>query len=122
MKYCKIVRDLANKQGNWCWYDEQFRFLRQLEPKSYPWDQAHWELWFQSLPISQHSTHLTSATTFNRSRTGGSAPFPKGFCWKFNSGDLCGGCKFKHSCHKCFGSHPGSECRASNSRVKQQLL
>ena len=120
MKYCEIVRDLANKQGNWRWYDEQFRFLRQSEPKSYPWDQAHWELWFQSLPISQHSTRLTSATTFNRSRTGGSAPFPKGFCCKFHSGDFCGGCKFKHSCHKCFGSHPGSECRANNSRVKQQ--
>ena len=41
MKYCEIVRDLANKQGNWHWYDEQFRFLRQSKPKSFPWYHVH---------------------------------------------------------------------------------
>ena len=58
MKYCEIVRDLANKQGNWRWYDEQFRFLRQSEPKSFPWDNVHWELWFQSLPSHSSTTRL----------------------------------------------------------------
>ena len=105
MKYCEIVRDLANKQGNWRWYDEQFRFLRQSEPKSFPWDNVHWELWFQSLPISQSSARLTPANNPVKSRTAISAPFPRGFCWKFASGEFCGGCKFKHSCHKCSGSH-----------------
>lgn len=121
MKYCEIVRDLANKQGNWRWYDEQFRFLRQSEPKSFPWDNVHWELWFQSLPISQSSAaRLTPANNPVKPRTAASAPFPKGFCWKFASGEFCGGCKFKHSCHKCSGSHRASECTSSNFRTKPQ--
>lgn len=35
MKYCKVVRDFANKSGDWIFCDEQFRYLRQ----SSPWDQ-----------------------------------------------------------------------------------
>lgn len=120
MKYCEIVRDLANKQGNWRWYDEQFRFLRQSEPKNFPWDHVHWELWFQSLPISQSSARLAPTNNPIRSRTAVSVPFPKGFCWKFASGEFCGGCKFKHSCHKCSGSHRASECNTSNFRAKPQ--
>jgi len=80
MKYCEVVGDLANKQGNWRWYDEQFRFLRQSEPKSFPWDSVHWEFWFQSLPISQSSARLTLAYNPVKSRTAISAPFLKGFC------------------------------------------
>ena len=29
MKYCEIVRDIAAKPGDWLYYDEQFRFIRQ---------------------------------------------------------------------------------------------
>ena len=32
MKYCEVVRDMAAKQGNWRYYDEKFRFLRQSKP------------------------------------------------------------------------------------------
>jgi hypothetical protein len=45
MKYCETVRDLVQKPGNWQYYDEQFRYLRQSAPDRYPWDQIHWELW-----------------------------------------------------------------------------
>ena len=38
MKYCEVVRDIAAKQGNWRYYDEQIRFLRQSKPDRYPWD------------------------------------------------------------------------------------
>ena len=69
MKYCEIVRELANKQGDWRWYDEQFRFLRQSQSKSFSWDNVHWELWFHSLPISQSSGPLTPATNPVKTRT-----------------------------------------------------
>ena len=36
MKYCEVVRDLANKSGDWSFYDEQFRYLRQSSPELYP--------------------------------------------------------------------------------------
>ena len=32
MKYCEIVRYIAAKPGDWLYYDEQFRFIRQLAP------------------------------------------------------------------------------------------
>ena len=52
MKYCEVVRDIAAKQGNWRYYDEQFRFLRQSKPDRYPWDNVAWELWHQALHSS----------------------------------------------------------------------
>lgn len=36
MKYCEVVRDLAQKAGDWIWYDEQFRYLQQTAPEKYP--------------------------------------------------------------------------------------
>ena len=47
MKYCKVVRDFANKSGDWIFCDEKFRYLRQ----SSPWDQIHWE---PQLPAMTH--------------------------------------------------------------------
>ena len=44
MKYCEVVRDIAAKQGNWRYYDRQFRFLHQSKPDRYPWDNVAWEL------------------------------------------------------------------------------
>ncbi|CAH3187510.1 unnamed protein product, partial [Porites lobata] len=38
LKYCEVVRDIANKSGNWRYYDQQFRDLRQTNPEKFPWD------------------------------------------------------------------------------------
>ena len=45
MKYCEVVRDLASKAGDWHWYSDKFRYLRQSSQEQYPLDQIHWELW-----------------------------------------------------------------------------
>jgi len=119
MKYCEIVRDLANRSANWRWYDEQFRYLRQSNSSDYPWEQVQWELWFQSLPVSQATPKAAQAFSKGKGPSS-SSPFQKGYCWKYNGGGFCSGCKFKHACSKCSGSHPGSEChtpsRANNQR------
>ena len=36
VKYCEIVRDLAQEAGDWIWYDKQFRYLRQTAPGEIP--------------------------------------------------------------------------------------
>ena len=36
MKYCEVVRDLAQEAGDWIWYDKQFRYLRQTAPGEIP--------------------------------------------------------------------------------------
>ena len=109
MKYCEVVRDLALKPGDWLWYDEQFRFIRQSDPQKFPWDQIHWELW------------LRASTTFRRQQPFTNQPhsqprqrfrpfFPKGTCWAFQAGKHCSGCQFEHVCYKCGAKHAGSQC------------
>ena len=78
MKYCEVVRDLASKGGDWHWYDEQFRYLRQSSPDQYPWDQIHWELWLRaSNPVRKSQTQPPTNKRFR------SHWFPKGTCWAF---------------------------------------
>ena len=99
MKYCEVVRDIAAKQGNCRYYDEQFRFLRQSKPERYPWDNVAWELWHQALNSSlvvsrQHNNHDFRTHRPNQRPF---QSFPKGVCWRFHSGEFCRGCSFRHS-------------------------
>ena len=110
MKYCEVVRDLAQKAGDWIWYDEQFRYLRQTAPEKYPWDQIHWELWIRASSSFRKTQPLTNKQLQpNRSRSR-SKFFAKGTCWAFQAGKHCSGCQFTHECFKCGAKHPGSQC------------
>ena len=60
MKYCEVVRDIALSNGDWLWYDEQYRYLRQSSPEKYPWDQIHWELWLRASANFRRSQSITS--------------------------------------------------------------
>ena len=107
MKYCEVVRDLAAKGGDWHWYDEQFRYVRQSAPEQYPWDRIHWELWLRASNTFRKPQPPTNKPRFR------SQFFPKGTCWAFQAGKHCSGCKFEHVCFKCGGKHPGGQCSAS---------
>ena len=48
MKYSEVVRDLAARGADWCFYDSQFRLLRQSNPTEFPWGSTHWELWIRA--------------------------------------------------------------------------
>ena len=52
LKYCQTVRAIANKNGNWAYYDEQFRYLHQSAPDRYPWEEVHWELWLEATSVT----------------------------------------------------------------------
>ena len=110
MKYCEIVRDIAAKLGDWLFYDEQFRLLRQNAPSKYPWDAVHWELWLRVTFRGRQTFSIGDRPQSNRSRSNQS-PFPKGTCWAFQAGRFCGGgCKFDHKCYKCGAKHPATRC------------
>ena len=49
MQFCETVRDIATRGGDWNYYDEQFRYLRQGNPPKYPWEVVHWELWHREM-------------------------------------------------------------------------
>ena len=111
MKYCEVVRDLANKSGDWIFYDEQFRYLRQSSPELYPWDQIHWELWLRAM--TKFGAKLQSFTGSDRTTPRGrfrtsAPPFPRGTCLSFHSGRQCRGCRYVHVCLKCGAKHPAT--------------
>ena len=115
MKYCEIIRDISAKPGDWSFYDEQFRYIRQSAPDQYPWDAIHWELWlkavinFRGKPQFNSERVYTGSSTRARPRQS----FPKGSCWTFHSGRYCSGCRFEHICFKCGSKHPASQCSAT---------
>ena len=115
MKYSEIVRDISTKPGDWYFYDEQFRYIRQSAPDKYPWDTVHWELWikavitFRAKPAQLKADMASPRTRYRQS-------FPKGTCWSFHAGKYCGGCKFAHICFQCGAKHPVSQCSAVNQQ------
>ena len=58
MKYSEIIRDLAARGYNWRYYDENFRYLRQKDPKAYSWGAVHWELWIRSQPSRNNYSQI----------------------------------------------------------------
>ena len=121
MKYCEVVRDLANKSGDWIFYDKQVRYLRQLSPELYPCDQIYCELykiWLRAMtnfrPKSQPFTGSETATPRGRFRTS-TPPFPKVTRWSFHSGRHCRGCQYQHVCFECGAKHPATQCQNQSS-------
>ena len=96
MKNYEVVRDLAFKSGDWFWYDEQFRYIRQLRAANSFRKQQPFTNKFQTQP-RQRFRHPS---------------FRKGTCWALQAGKRCSGCQFEHSCFKCGAQHPGSQCTA----------
>ena len=116
MKYCETVRDIAQKPGDWQYYDEQFRYLRQSAPDLYPWDQVHWELWLGA--VTNFRKPQQQGFDYKASQRGRFRPnqFPKGTCWPFQGGRFCKGCQFEHVCYKCGGKHPACNCTTPEKR------
>ena len=85
MKYSEIVRDISSNPGDWYFYHEQFRYIRQSAPDKYPWDTVHWELRikavinFRAKPAQLKGDMLSPCTRSHQS-------FPKGTCWLFHAG------------------------------------
>ena len=72
LKYCEAVRDIANKSGNWRYYDQQFRYLRQTNPEKFPWDGVMWELWNQAIHVTSKSLNIIHGI---KKKTGHFSPF-----------------------------------------------
>lgn len=111
MQFAETVRDIAARGGDWNYYDEQFRYLRQGSPHAYPWGVVHWELWHRAV------TFRAKSNSFDRSnsRFKGKQPFSRGVCFTFNAGRPCAGCRYDHKCSKCGGRHAATSCQSSNA-------
>lgn len=121
LKYTATITRMAEQGGDWYGYDKQFRMQNAGKPKA-PWHQPNWELWQYSL-TSKKPTPSTSSNNNNarskkppRSNVDQGAKGPgtgRGTCHAFNNTGNCRfgqGCRFRHVCGKCSGSHPGLKC------------
>ena len=78
----RLYRTWQRTRGfNWRFYDENFRFLRQTQPSSFPWSGIHWELWMRA----QHSNIGKPQSTPGFPKSSEQST-PKGYCFKFQKG------------------------------------
>lgn len=82
MKYGEVVQDLAARGFNWKFNDENFHFLRQAQPPSFPWNNIHWELRMRSQYPVKRQYPPTSHPVHKPQDQG----TPKGYCFKFQRG------------------------------------
>ena len=115
MKYSEIIRDISTKPGDWYFYDQQFRYIRQSAPDhgQYPCDTIYWELWLQAV-INLRAKPAQLKPDIASPRTRPRQSFLKGTCWSFHASKYCGGYKFEHICFKCGAKHPASQCSVVN--------
>ena len=103
--------------GDWRFYDQQFRHLRQSNSSEMPWGSTHWELWIRAQNF-YNSPRFTKNITVRNS----SAPYPvgslvpKGYCRNFHRGNDCPGCSLRHQCFKCGVVHLASRCNFRSSK------
>ncbi|EDO40678.1 predicted protein [Nematostella vectensis] len=121
LKYSEVVRDIASRGGNWRFYDEQFRLIRQSQPNTHGWNTINWELWNQAChTISVPRSNPTDNKVANR-RQYQNRPFssmPKVYCFRFHTGQFCdGGCRFKRAFFRCGASHSANLCSKSAPKV-----
>ena len=112
MKYCEVFRDIALSNGDWLWYDEQFRYLRQSAPDKYPWYQLHRLANFRR---SQAIPNMPQTSTRQRFR---SNFFPPRHVLDISCRKHCQGCQFEHVCYKCGAKHPAIQCSAQTPQQR----
>ena len=112
MKNGEIIRDLAYRGFNWRYYDENFRFLRQSNPKGFPWSSTHSKLWIRSQPqTGRKYGNKTIGSSQEKPKS-----IPRGYCFTYHRGRYCAGCSFKHTCPSCQGNHQLTKCNFRGSR------
>lgn len=91
-------------------YDEQFRLRRSMDP-SIPWGKVDSELW---LIYMSPSSSLQIASTVSQQSTN--------ICFDYNYKGNCirPVCDYPHSCIRCHGNHPVSQCPLALSYPQSQ--
>ena len=89
-----MIQDLAARDYNWSYYDENFRFSRQTQACQVPWATGHWELWLCPQNYSRRTSNVPSPQSSAQSPQTLSVPW--GFCYKFHRGAYWSGREFKH--------------------------
>lgn len=146
-QYGELIRELYYRAPNtyaWRAYDEDFRFQRQSDLKS--WDKMDVESWVTLTTLKQYNTpkfstpnqdHYSKSysnkgknqnkgqgNSYQKGGTHSSATYQKcidqGICFRYSQLANCKfeQCKYKHICHICNGKHSANQCKDGNGNAK----
>jgi len=133
MAYMQLIKRLALKGGDFVYYDEEFRYLRQHGLQGW---EVHTDLWLEARDIrgSQAGGNKPYGKGYNgksnnnsfrgQSKTWNRSSHPKGYCFRYHSTGRCKNipeCTFKHTCynHGCGGRHPVFSCNNKGAAPAQ---
>lgn len=113
IKYGRSVQNLAAQDGDWAFYDNNFRAARASSVGVGKWDVVNWELWMEA------RNRVSSAKPFRAGKFPGSRGL---VCYAFNSYSSCKRktCSFPHVCRNCRGDHSVTKCTKSATNVSYQ--
>jgi hypothetical protein len=73
IKHCEIILELANKSGGSAWLNYDKQELRDIEARSIPWGQLHYEYWVTATTFRQP----TNPRNFQKQKFPAKAPAPE---------------------------------------------
>ena len=125
--YMSTVKLLNSKNGDFLYYDQEFRYLRYK--RNIPWDEVHSGLWLEckergppnqgrnnnfNKPRNNNSFRAPQGTGQSTGQKTPKIKVPYGFCFAFHNKGECkkDGCTYLHKCfaYGCTGSHPITQC------------
>ena len=116
--YMETIRRISRDGGNWYFYDTNFRRTMQQD-SSCEFNTILFELHSRALikkPTSAAPTHAApKSVTSQPFRERGEI---KKYCFPFNRGEQCKGCKFPHLCFICSKPHPKTQCPSNKSGIR----
>jgi len=123
--YMASVKLLHSRGGDFLYYDQEFRYLRQIH--NIPWDRVHSGLWlecrdartnFKPTRGKNNSFRPQSSTYTSNNRV----KVPYGFCFAYHTKGNCtkSNCTYLHRCfiNNCNSVHPSFKCN-KQSPVQQ---
>ena len=125
--YLHNIKLLANRGGDYQYYDEEFRYMRQKNP-SIGW-KIDANLWLECRDLRGNSGRYNpkgrTQSNFRAQSNSGRFQHPYGYCYKYHTSGKCpnpNSCNYKHTCYvnNCGARHPASQCnkRGGNFNVK----
>lgn len=112
IKHGEIVRELASRSFGLAWltYDKQVR--KDIEVRSIPWGQLHYEYWVMATTFRQPQTQFNFRGKPVQQRVQYRNRIPQGFCYAFHKNGKCSHqqCQYKHICFQCRKTHSILHC------------
>ena len=125
--YLHNMKLLSHKGGDYLYYDEEFRYMRQRNP-SLSWEiDSNLRLECRDVrgAASKQNSKPKSNGNFRGQNYAGAKQHPIGYCYKYHTYGKCPNpnqCNYKHLCYitNCGGRHPVSQCpkRFGQNNVK----